>query len=495
MTFGSIQNQIKNYLSKKEQGLTQKAYLFAKTAHKGKKRGTGEPYINHVLAVAYYLAKREMDAPTITAAILHDVEEDSPQLKGKIIKDFGPEVANLVEGVTKLGKIKIKKSWFLPLKILQDRKQKQLGLERHVESLRKMLLAMTKDIRVVMIKFADRLHNMQTLRGVRPEKRERIAHETLEIYAPLAYRLGMGELKGQLEDLAFLYAYPKEYQRVRKLAGDRYEEKEKYIGEIIGDLQNKLKEENIKAEIHGRRKHLYSLFRKLQRCDDDISKIYDIVAVRVVVTNIEECYRVLGIVHAIWRPLIGRIKDYIAMPKPNGYQSLHTTVFGPDGEIVEIQIRTKEMHDRAENGIAAHWHYSGSGAEKHQASRITKEQLGWLKELRHWQESLKNAQELSQALTLDFFRDRIFVFTPQGDVRDLPLNATPVDFAYSVHSEIGEACVGARVNGKLVKLNYPLRNGDIVEIITKKASSPKRDWLRFVKTSRARSKIRSTLEK
>ncbi len=483
------------YLSKDDQELIKDAYFFADNAHKGEKRGTGEEYINHPLHAAYLLAVNNFDAQTIAASLLHDVAENHPDKIKELKKQFGEEIFEIIDGVTKLGKIKIKKSWFFPLNFLQGRRQKQLGYERHIESLRKMLLAMTKDLRVIMIKFADRIHNMQTLKGVRPEKRERIARETLEIYAPLAYRLGMGKVKGELEDLAFPYAYPKEYQRVKKLVGHKYEEKEEYLKKVIRVLDEKISKAGIKADIHGRRKHLYSLYKKLKKHDNDISKIYDLVAVRIIVNNLEDCYKVLGIIHQTWRPLIGRIKDYIAVPKPNGYQSLHTTVFAIDGEIIEIQVRTKQMHDMAENGIAAHWHYKDIRQKPTNMTKIARDQLVWLRELEKWQQNIKDSKEFSQVLKLDFFKDRIFVFTPQGDVHDLPLGATPVDFAYAIHSDVGNTCIGAKLNGKMIRLDQPLKNGDIVDILTKKESQPKRDWLKFVKTSRARSRIKSYLVK
>lgn len=484
-----------NYLFKTDQQMIERAYDFASQAHQGQKRGTGEAYIQHPLQVAAYLAENQLDSTTVAAALLHDTEEENSALRGQINREFGPEIAQLVEGVTKLGKIKIKKSWFLPLKFLQERQQKQLGLQRHLESLRKMLLAMSKDVRVILIKFADRLHNMQTLAGVRPDKQRRIAQETLEIYAPIAHRLGMGKLKGTLENLAFPYVYPKEYAETKKLAGPSYEEKEIVCNKAKEIIKKILIENKIKyLYLDGRKKHLYSLWRKLQRYDNDISKIYDIVAVRIVVESIENCYKVLGLIHKTWRPLIGRIKDYIAVPKPNGYQSLHTTVFGPGGEIIEIQIRTQDMHYNAEYGIAAHWHYSQvqQSAKRKTSSHLPKNKLDWLQELAKWQEKQTDENELLRGLNLDFFRDRIFVFTPQGDIHDLPAGATPVDFAYAIHTEVGNKCIGAKVNGKIVKLNHILTNGDIVEITTnQKSKGPKRDWLKFVISSRARSKIRS----
>jgi len=487
ISIAKIIDKLKPYMDKKELALIKKAYDFACIAHENQIRGTGESYITHPLETAYWLTRYEVDAQTIAAALLHDVEEDNPFYTKEIRNKFGDEIADLVHGVTKLGKIKIKKSWFLPIKIIQEYQEKQLGFERHIESLRRMLLAMSKDIRIILIKFADRIHNMETIEGVKPEKRTRIALETIEIYAPLAYRLGMGELKGILEDLAFPYAYPKEYQWLNKLVGPAYKEKEIYLEKFINILKKQLLDHKIKCKIHGRKKHFYSLYKKLLKHDRDLSKIYDLVAVRVIVNSIEDCYKTLGIIHSIWRPLIGRIKDFIALPKPNGYKSLHTTVFGTDGEIIEVQIRTQEMHDQAENGIASHWHYS----EKKTSEEIQSDKFVWLDELQKWQQNLKNSSELSEALKLDFFSDRIYAFSPLGDIFDLPLGATPVDFAYSIHTDLGHNCVGAKVNNKLVKLNYQLKNGDIVEIINKKDSKPKRDWLKSVVTSRAKSKIRS----
>lgn len=490
MSINELLKITQKYCDSHEQALIKKAYFYAEKIHQGKTRGTGENYIVHPLATAKWLAENELDADTIAAALLHDVVEDDPKQLQEIKKIFGPHIAELVDGVTKLGKIKIKKSWFLPFKIIQNQQEKQLGFERHVESLRKMLMAMSKDIRVIFIKFADRLHNMQTLNGVKLQKRERIARETIEIYAPLAYRLGMGELKGALEDLAFPYAYPKEYQWVKKIAGPKYKEKGKHLERTMKIIKEKLAENYLKAQVHGRKKHLYSLYKKLLKYDRNLSKIYDLMAIRVIVDSVEECYKVLGIIHSMWKPLLGRIKDYIAMPRPNGYQSLHTTVFGSDGEIIEIQIRTWKMHNMAENGIAAHWHY----AQDKKSTKIPKDRLGWVQELGRWQDKLIDRNEWSKGLKLDFFEKRIFVFTPQGDIHDLPANATPIDFAYSVHTEIGNKAKLAKVNSRLVKLNHQLNNGDIVEvIIDRNSKGPKRDWLRFVKTSKARGKIKSFL--
>jgi GTP pyrophosphokinase len=498
MKIENILKLTREYLPKEDENLINKAYSVAEKAHKNQLRGTGEPYIEHPLEVAYVLTKDHLDANTISAALLHDVEEDNPKLFNEIKSYFDPEIIQLVEGVTKLGKIKIKKSWFFPLKYLQDKKEEEMLFERHVESLRKMFMAMSKDIRIILIKLADRLHNMKTLIGVNPIKRERIAQETLEIYTPLAQRLGMGRIKGELEDLAFPYAYPKEFANLKKMVGPKYEKKEKYISKIKYILKEQFKQNGINVvEIDGRKKHFYSLFRKLRKYDNDLSKIYDLVALRIILSTTEDCYKALGTIHSMWKPLIGRIKDYIALPKPNGYQSLHTTVFGPEGEIFEIQIRTKEMHEKAEFGIAAHWHYSEQKKSARYVDRkisfTDKNELEWLNELAEWQKKAQDKKEWEKGVKMDFFEDRIFAFTPLGDVINLPQGATPVDFAYAVHTDVGDKCAGAKVNGKIVSLNYNLKNGEIVDIITGKNSSPKRDWLNFTKTSRARGKIKNKL--
>lgn len=487
MTINNLRKIIEKYLSEKDQASINRAYEFALKAHGQQKRGTGEPWIIHPLTAAITLAQDHLDGPTIAASLLHDVQEDTNYTNKDIENEFGKEIACLVEGVTKLDKIKIQKNWFTSINFLQNQ-EKRIKYEHHVECLRKMLMAMTKDIRIIFIKLADRLHNMKTLEGVRPDKRLRIARETLEIYAPIAYRLGMGKLKGELQDLAFLYVFPKEYEITKKLAGTEYHNKEKYYLEAQRIIEKQLLDNHIEAKIDGRKKHLYSLWLKLKKYEMDIEKIYDIIALRIIVNSTEDCYKVLGMIHSIWKPLIGRIKDYIALPKPNGYRSLHTTVFGPDGEIIEIQIRTREMHRINENGVAAHWYYS----EKKNSQFLPQDQLDWLKELANWQE--KNQKEWYRGLSLDFFHKRIYAFTPQGDVIDLPADATPIDFAYSIHTDVGNKCGGAKVNGRIVKLNHILDNGDIVEIITnQKSKGPKRDWLRFAKTQRAISKIKSQI--
>ena len=500
MTIEEVLSKTEKYLDSKDQKLIKDAYDFASRAHAGQKRGTGEEYINHPLEIAYILASDSLDGTTIAASLLHDAVEDNPKMTPELKAKFKPDIIQLVEGVTKLSKIKIKKSWFLPLRYLQDRKEKELQFERHVESLRKMFMAMSEDIRIVLIKLADRLHNIKTLHGVNPDKRERIARETLEIYAPLAHRMGMGKIKGDLEDYAFQYAYPKEFASLKKRVGHKYENKEKYISKIKYVLGKELNDNSIDIiSLDGRKKHLYSLFRKLKKYDNDMAKIYDLVALRIIVPNTEDCYKTLGTIHKMWKPLIGRIKDYIALPKPNGYQSLHTTVFGPEGEIFEIQIRTQQMHEQAEFGIASHWHYSDKKESKSYLLsghvKTDKNEIEWLHELAEWQKKIADGKEWEHSVKMDFFEDRIFAFTPQGDVVDLPQGATTIDFAYAVHSEVGDACTGARVNGKIVPLNYILKNGEIVDIIVNKKTMPKRDWLNFAKTSRARSRIKSKLQK
>ncbi len=492
MLFDDLKEKI-SYLNEADAKLVRRAFDFAQKCHSDQKRRTGEPFVTHEVETAIFIANLHLDAEALAAALLHDVCEDTPCSLLEIKKNFGSKVAELVDGVTKLGKIRIVRKWLF----ITDEKKLQ-EFEHQTENLRKMFVAMAHDIRVILIKLADRLHNMKTLEGVEPTKRYRIAKETLEIYAPLAYRLGMGEIKGQLEDLAFPYVYPDEYAALTKKVFYPRTEKEKYLNKLKFRILKKLAKAGIRAEIHGRAKHWYSLWRKLKRYDNDLSRIYDLVALRIVVSNIEQCYRVLGIMHEMYKPLVGRIKDYIAQPKPNGYQSLHTTVFADNGQIVEIQIRTKEMHDRAENGIASHWHYS----EKKNAldfilkqnGRVPYKDLVWVRELSRWQNAIKNDRDIVRSLGMDFFSDRIFVYTPQGDVHNLPAGASPIDFAYAIHTDIGHNMAGARVNGKLEELSHPLQNGDIVEIITKKNSRPRQDWLKFAQTSSARAKIKAALK-
>ena len=444
-----------------------KAYFFAEKCHKAQKRLTGEPYIIHPLATAFYLTELKMDAVTIAAGLLHDVTEDSDCSLEEIEKEFGDDVARIVEGVTRLAAVKY------------------FSKKRRIEDLRKLLLIMAEDLRVVIVKLADRLHNMQTL-GILPlQKGRRIATETIEVYAPLASRLGMGEMKGLLEDLSFKYYLPKEYKKTVSLIGEDALKRKKYVERVIKELKIKFKKFKIKAEISGRSKHLYSLYKKLKKHNDDFSKIYDLVAIRVIVYSIDDCYKVLGLVHKDWKPLIRRIKDYISIPKPNGYRSIHTTVFCIEGRIIEIQVKTKEMHKEAEWGVAAHWHY-----ELDKESKAISERLNWIGKLVEWQKDLETSAFM-EGFKIDVFKDRIFVFTPKGEAADLSEGATPVDFAYLIHTEIGNKCVGSKVNGRIVSLSTSLKNGDMVEILTsKKVLGPSRDWLRYAKTPLAKQSIK-----
>lgn len=446
------------------------AYEFAEAAHRGQVRKSGEPYIIHPLCTAITLAEMNLDPTIIIAGILHDVPEDTAVTLDDIEKNFGVEIARLVAGVTKLGKIKYR------------------GLERYIENLRKMFVAMAEDVRVIIIKFADRLHNLHTLEHLPHKKQYRIALETLEIYAPIANRLGMGEMKGQLEDLSFKYVYPKEYAWVRGLVEERYQAKEAYVQEISTVLNRELTDASITTlSIHGRLKRLYSLYQKLLRHDKDIEKIHDLVALRVIVGDVSDCYAALGLIHKLWRPLPGRIKDYIAQPKPNGYQSLHTTVFCEQGQIVEFQIRDIEQHRNAEYGIAAHWSYDETGEPM---TKKPPRQLKWVRELAAVGDAMDRLKDLEN-LKIDIFQNRIFVFTPKGDVIDLPENATPVDFAFAVHTQVGNQCAGARVNDRIVSLEQPLKSGDVIEIIVDKSKKgPSTNWIKFVKTTHAKQCIK-----
>lgn len=457
-----------------------KAYAFAERAHAGQKRKTGEPYFNHVLSTAEILNGWHLDEDAIVAGLLHDTVEDTGVPLEKIKEEFGEEVAFLVDGVTKLGHIKYR------------------GAENKVENMRKMILALSQDLRVVFIKLADRLHNMRTLSALPPIKQKGIALETDEIYASIAYRLGMQNLSGELHDLAFPYLYAKEIKWLEKIAPEAYVKRQKYLEKIKPLLEATLYEHKIKPiAIDFRAKRLSSLYHKLARHAMDIEKIYDLVAMRIIVETILDCYAVLGIIHEKWPPVPGRIKDYIAMPKPNNYRSLHTSVIGPEGRIVEIQIRTNTMHEENENGVAAHWIYDQSKRNGETSTKKMGEGIRWVQQLKNWQEKFMNKEgksdELLQAMKIDFFKDRIFVITPKGDVIDLPVGATPIDFAYHIHSQIGDSCVGAKVNSALVPLDHKLQSGNIVLIITQKNKKPAEDWLKFAKTAVAREHIRSAL--
>ena len=448
--------------------LVSRAYERAVVAHTGQRRLSGEDYVQHPLEVASILADLTLDGSTIAAALLHDTVEDTPLTLEEIRKEFGPDVAHLVEGVTKLSRISF-------------RSAQQI----QAENIRKMLLAMAEDIRVVLIKLADRLHNMRTLDPLPEIKRKRIAKETLDIYAPLAHRLGIGQIKWELEDLAFRHLEPEAYAEVVSRVARKRQERERLVSDLREILARELEKIDMKAEITGRPKHMYSIHQKMSREEKDFSQIYDLLAIRVLVDSVKDCYGVLGVVHSLWKPLPGRFKDFIAMPKSNGYQSLHTTVISHSGEPIEIQIRTFEMHRIAEFGVAAHWAY------KEGTEGPSDQKLAWLRLLMEWQKEVVDAESFVDAVRVDLFQDEVFVFSPRGDVYNLPAGSTPVDFAYRVHTEVGHRCLGAKVNGRMVPLDYELKNGEIVEILTSKAPhGPSRDWLSFVKSASARERIR-----
>jgi GTP diphosphokinase / guanosine-3',5'-bis(diphosphate) 3'-diphosphatase len=491
LTAKQLTKKIYEYLPEADTALVEKAYVFARKAHEGQFRYSGEPYFIHCVAVARHLIEMQLDVSTIAAGLLHDVTEDTEIPLSEIEKEFGAEVAFLVDGVTKLSKVRMSQQQIEQQK--QTNQSDKAALDRDkmaVENLRKMFLAMAQDIRVVLIKLADRLHNMQSLAAVPEHKQLRIAAETMDIYAPLAERLGMGEIKGVLQDLSFPYVDPDGYKWIKQASGPMYRNTEKYLRRVMTFVEGELAREGIAATVHGRSKHLFSLHKKIQAKGRDFSDVYDLVAVRILVDNVSECYEVLGMLHQHWKPLLGRIKDYIALPKPNGYQSLHTTVFCIDGKVVEFQIRTHQMHREAEYGIAAHWSYSAykGGGTSAKGSR-----LAWVQQLANWQQEISSSQEFMEGLKIDTFRHRIFVFTPNGEVKDLPIGAKPLDFAYMVHSKVGDACAGAKVNGKLVTLSTTLNNGDVVEILTSPKASPKPGWLDMAITSGAKSHIRKYL--
>ncbi|MDN5347870.1 MAG: diphosphokinase / guanosine-3,5-bis(diphosphate) 3-diphosphatase [Clostridia bacterium] len=475
MDLEGLLQEISSYYPEADLKLVRDAYDLAADAHRGQKRHSGEDYISHPLAVAGILAGLRLDVVTIAAGLLHDVVEDTPISLATIEELFGQEIALLVDGVTKLGR-------------LGYRSQE----EQQVEYLRKMFLAMAKDLRVILIKLADRLHNMQTLDFLPPEKQKEIARETLEIYAPLAHRLGIFRLKWQLEDAGLRYLEPEKYYDLVKSISKRRQEREQYVQELVEILRDKLAEAGIASDIQGRPKHFYSIYNKMVKQQKELSEIYDLIAVRVIVNSVRDCYAVLGIIHSLWKPIPGRFKDYIAMPKPNMYQSLHTTVIGPRGEPFEIQIRTWEMHRTAEYGIAAHWRYKEgrSTSDKEFEAKLT-----WLRQLLDWQRELRDPKEFMETLKIDLFSDRVYVFTPKGDVVELPAGSVPIDFAYRVHTAVGHSCTGAKVNGRIVPLDYKLKTGDIVEILTTKGSGPSRDWLHIVQTSQAKNRIRQWFKK
>jgi len=474
-TFAQLERAIANYPAK-ERARIARAYDIAKSAHAGQARATGEPYITHPLSIALSIARLKLDANTIIASLLHDSIEDcnlSPEI---ITKEFGSDVLFLVESVSKLGNVRYSK------------------IQRRIESLRRMFLATAQDVRVVVIKLYDRLHNMQTLGAVRPDKRLRIAQETLELFAPLAYRLGIGNLKGELEDLAFPYVFPKDYEWVKREIKDRLSARERYLKRLLPRVREELAQEGIKViDAHVRAKHYYSLWKKLLKHNMDFTQIYDLAAVRIIVPSIEECYSALGVMHRHYRPLPGRIKDYIALPKPNGYRSIHTTIFATEDRIVEVQIRTQEMHDEAELGVAAHWAYDAGGKKKFDTKRVKQYESELIRRLQEWQTHFADdaSDEYMESLKIDMFKDRIFAFTPKGEVIDLPEGSTPVDFAFHIHSKIGTRMTGAKADGKMVPFSYEIKSGETVEILTGKERKPSLELLDLAHTSLAKSHIRA----
>ena len=459
--------------------MVNKAFNLAFEAHKEQKRDSGEPYIIHPIEVATILAELGMDTSTIVAGLLHDVIEDTEYTYDDIKKIFGEEVANLVSGVTKITKM--------------EYKSKE---EQQADNFRKMLLAMADDIRVIIIKLADRLHNMRTLKYRKKEKQKKTAMETLDIYAPLAHRLGISKIKWELEDLSFRYIHEEEYYNLVKQVAEKRAEREIYIKNIIEEMYNKLEEAGIDSDIDGRPKHFFSIYKKMVNKNKSIEQIFDLTAIRVLVNTVKDCYEVLGIVHTIYKPIPGRFKDYIAMPKPNMYQSLHTTVIGPQGKTFEIQIRTFEMHRTAEYGIAAHWKYKEGDNNSEIKEKNFESKLVWLRDMLEFQKETADAEEFIEGFKIDLFTDEIFLFTPKGVVIDLPNGATPIDFAYRIHTDIGNKCVGAKVNGKIVPLDYKLKTGEIVEVLTSNnAKGPNIDWLNIAKSNQAKSKIRSWFKK
>jgi guanosine-3',5'-bis(diphosphate) 3'-pyrophosphohydrolase len=467
--------RIRTYQPTVDSDLIQRAYDYSFKMHAGQTRKSGEPYVVHPVSVAGIIADLRLDSASVCAGLLHDVVEDTLATTDDITKVFGVEIAELVDGVTKLSKINFTSKE-----------------DRQAENFRKMVIAMARDIRVLVIKLCDRLDNMRTLEHMKPEAQERIARETLEIYAPLANRLGIQSFKSELEDLAFKYLEPDAYTDVVSQMQMTKKERDKYIVDVCKTLSSRLASQNFAAEVHGRAKHLYSVYRKMKAQQSGLEAVHDLIAFRVVVESVSDCYATLGVIHSQWTPVPGRFKDYIALPKPNMYQSLHTTVIGPGRERIEIQIRTHEMHRVAERGIAAHWKYKekggGGGIADQDAQRFS-----WLRQLLEWQKEIKDPAEFLEGVKIDLFQDEVYVFTPKGDVRVFPRGATPIDFAYQIHTHLGDHVTGARINGKMEPLRYKLRNGDVVEVLTKPDQHPSKDWLDFAGTTRARSKIRNYL--
>jgi GTP diphosphokinase / guanosine-3',5'-bis(diphosphate) 3'-diphosphatase len=470
--FRDLLRKIRKYRPKDDLTLVKKAYEFSLKNHEGQKRASGEPYLAHPLEVASVLADMRLDTTAIAAGLLHDSIEDTSVTVDDIRREFGEQVAHIVEGVTKVSKIEFAS---------RD--------EAQAESVRKMVLAMVDDIRVVMIKLADRLHNMRTLGHLAPERQIKIARETQEIYAPIAHRLGMGKIRSELEDLAFQYVDPIAYRQVKDAIESRRKEGEAFLSQVRGVIEQKLRESNIEAKVEARIKHIYSIWQKLQKQRISVDQIYDMMALRIITQSVNDCYAVLGLIHGQWKPVPGRIKDMIAMPRPNLYQSLHTTVMAENGQAFEVQIRTEEMHKMAEEGIAAHWKYKDGPI-----SAVDEKRLAWLRQVVEWQREVPDPNEFLSTLKIDLYPEEVYVFSPKGKIVILPRDATPVDFAYTIHSEVGNTCTGAKVNGRIQQLRYKLRSGDIVEILTQPGHEPSRDWLSFVKSSRARQKINHWLK-
>ncbi|MBR6033956.1 MAG: bifunctional (p)ppGpp synthetase/guanosine-3',5'-bis(diphosphate) 3'-pyrophosphohydrolase [Clostridia bacterium] len=480
-TIEDVVNRMKENNAKSDSDLIMKAYNYANEHHKGQLRKSGEPYIIHPIQVAYTLATLDLDDETICAALLHDVVEDTNVTKEDITREFGESIAEMVDGVTKLGKLEYSSE-----------------KEQQVEDYRKMFLAMGKDIRVILIKLSDRLHNMRTLKYLKRERQIANAKETLDLYAPLANRLGIYSLKWELEDLSFRYLYPDEYFELVDGINKKREERLQFIDKIVEEIRAELKAQNIEAEITGRAKHMYSIYRKMQRDNKTLDQIYDLFALRILVNSVKDCYAALGVVHELYNPMPGRFKDYIAVPKPNMYQSIHTTLLGPKGTPFEVQIRTWDMHRIAEFGIAAHWAYKEANNNKNTKSNVTvtEDKLAWLRETLEWQKDMQDPDEFLKTLKTELFEDEVYVFTPKGDIKVLPAGSTPIDFAYSIHAEIGNKTVGAKINSKMVPIITKLHNGDIVEVITSDNSKgPSRDWLTFVKSTAAKTKIQQWFKK